>query len=241
MKNWWYYYKWYVICGTGLVILALYLAGNALGVFRKAPDLSIAYIGETELPQDTVRALEQAFASISGDFNSDGEAIVKIRQYVSDNQNPEAVYYEYASEIGLIGDITDCESYIFLMDNPQAFQKSFHVLAAPDGSCPDELDFSTEGKAIAWKDCPVLAGLELGTYSVTILGQETSGQNQDLLSDLYIGRRCFYTKDTVSCLNQCNDLWNLLLSDAAVDLSSIQTGIKTVQTTQSFARKENDT
>lgn len=216
MKNWWYYYKWYVICGTGLVILTLYLTGNALGIFRKAPDFLIAYIGETELPQDTINALEQAFASISGDFNGDGETIVKIRQYVSDKQNPDAVYYEYASEIELIGDITDCESYFFLMDNPQAFQKSFHVLAAPDGSCPDELDFSTEGKAIAWKDCPVLAGLELGAYSVTILGQESSGQNQELLSDLYIGRRCFYTKDTAPYLNQCSNLWNLLLSDAAV-------------------------
>ena len=207
------------------MILTLYLAGNALGIFRKAPDFSIAYIGETQLPQDTVSALEQAFASISGDFNGDGETIVNIRQYVSEKQSPEAVYFEYASKIGLIGDITDCESYFFLMDNPQAFQNNFHVLAEPDGSCPDELDFSTEGKAVAWKNCPVLAGLELGDYSVTILGQEASGQNQELLSDLYIGRRCFYTEDTVSCLTQCSDLWNLLLSDAAVDLSSVKTGI----------------
>ena len=100
MKNWWYYYKWYVVCGSGLVILILYLAGNALGIFGRTPDYQIAYIGETELPQDTVAALEQAFTSASWDFN--GEVYVKIRQYVSNNQNPEAVYYDYASEIGLI-------------------------------------------------------------------------------------------------------------------------------------------
>lgn len=212
MKNWWYYYKWYVICGAGLMILILYLAGSALGIFQEKPDYQIAYIGEKELPPDTVRALEQAFASISGDFNKDGRTIVKLHQYVSNKQNPDAVYYEYASEIGLIGDITDCESYFFLMDNPQAFQKSFHVLAAPDGSCPDELDFSTEDKAAVWKDCPVLASLELGTYSVSILGEEFSGKNQELLSGLYIGRRCFYTDDTADYADQCSELWQRLLS-----------------------------
>lgn len=210
MKNWWYYYKWYVICGTGLTILILYLVFHALGFFTKTPDFQIAYIGETELPQDTVRALEHAFASLSRDFNGDNEVNVKVRQYVSDKQSPDAIYYGYASEISLIGDIADCESYFFIMDHPQAFQKSFHVLAAPDGSCPDELDFSTEGKAIAWKDCPVLTNLDLGTYSVTILGQETTGENQALLSSLYIGRRCFYTDDTTANLSQCNDLWNQL-------------------------------
>lgn len=42
MKNWWYYYKWYVVCGSGLVILILYLAGNALGIFGRTPDYQIA-------------------------------------------------------------------------------------------------------------------------------------------------------------------------------------------------------
>lgn len=212
MKNWWYYYKWYVVCGSGLVILILYLAGNALGIFGRTPDYQIAYIGETELPQDTVAALEQAFASVSWDFNGDGEVYVKIRQYVSNKQNPEAVYYDYASEIGLIGDITDCESYFFLMDNPQAFQKSFHVLAAPDGSCPNESDFSTEDKAVAWKDCPALAHFDLGTYSVTVLGRKATGKNQHLMSGLYIGRRCFYTKDTAAYQDQCSRLWELLVN-----------------------------
>ena len=212
MKNWWYYYKWYVVCGSGLVILILYLAGNALGIFGRTPDYQIAYIGETELPQDTVAALEQAFASASWDFNGDVEVYVKIRQYVSNNQNPEAVYYDYASEIGLIGDITDCESYFFLMDNPQAFQKSFHVLAAPDGNCPNESDFSTEDKAVAWKDCPELAHFDLGTYSVTVLGREVTGKNQQLMSKLYIGRRCFYTKDTAAYQDQCSRLWELLVN-----------------------------
>lgn len=211
MKNWWYYYKWYVICGAGLAVLVLYLTGNALGMFGHTPDYQIAYIGETLLPQDTVDALEQAFASVSWDFNGDREVNVKIHQYVSNKENPEAIYYDYASEIGIIGDITDCESYFFLLDHPQAFQKSFHILAAPDGSCPDELDFSTEDKTAAWKDCKTLADLDLGTYTITVPGQEITGNHQDLLSGLYIARRCFYTEDTVAHPDQCARLWERLI------------------------------
>ncbi len=31
MKNWWYYHKWYVICGALLICINLHLIGNKLG------------------------------------------------------------------------------------------------------------------------------------------------------------------------------------------------------------------
>lgn len=72
-KNWWCYHKWYVICGAVLIGIACELIGNALGLWRPSPDIQIAYVGETPLPQDTVAALEKAFASMGGDFNGDGK------------------------------------------------------------------------------------------------------------------------------------------------------------------------
>lgn len=115
-RNWWYYYKWYVICGIVVLGIACNLIGNALGLWHPSPDIQIAYVGETPLPQDTVTALESAFASIGGDFNGDGKVTIKINQYASNSQNTgsDAVYYGTASEITLIGDISDCESYFFL-------------------------------------------------------------------------------------------------------------------------------
>ena len=211
-KNWWYYYKWYVICGVILVGIIINVVGSYLGLWTKAPDFQVAYVGRTQLPADTVAALEQAFTSLASDFNGDGEIIVRVNQYINgtDNADPETSYYEYASEISLIGDISDCESYFFLMDDPDQFQRDFQLLACPDGSCPGDTDYSTEDKVIPWSSCPLLAGMELGSYFSSILGKEVSGDNQELLSALFIGRRCFFTDDITEHADDCNDLWNAL-------------------------------
>ena len=115
-KNWWYNNKWYVICGIILLGIIINVVGSRFGLLTKSPDCQIAYVGKTQLPADTVSALEQAFASLASDFNEDGEIIVQINQYIDGIQDadPEMSYHEYASEISLIGDISDCESYFFL-------------------------------------------------------------------------------------------------------------------------------
>lgn len=210
-KNWWYYHKWYVVCGVILLGIVVHLICRAVGIGQTKPDFQIAYVGRTPLPADAVSSLEHAFASIGSDFNNDGKVTVTLHQYITtgDSPNSDAVY-EYGSEIALIGDINDCESYFFLMDDPDAFQRGFHVLALPDGGCPDELDFTTDDKTILWRDCSLLSDMELGSYSSVILGQETTGSIQELMADLYIGRRCFYTDKTVAYRRQCDDVWNLL-------------------------------
>lgn len=211
-KNWWYYYKWYVICGVILLGIIINVVGSRLGLWTKAPDFQVAYVGKTQLPADTVSALEQAFSSLTSDFNEDGMIIVQINQYITGTQgtDPEMASYEYASEISLIGDISDCESYFFLMDDPDQFQQDFQLLACPDGSCPSDTDYSTETKVIPWTACPLLAGMDLGTYSDSILGKEVSGSNQELLSGLFIGRRCFFTDDITEHADKCGNLWDML-------------------------------
>jgi len=212
-KNWWHYYKWYVICSVILFGIACDLIRNVLGLWHPCPDIQIAYVGETPLPQDTIAALENAFASIGWDFNEDGKIIVKVNQYASNSQNadPDAVYYNTASEVTLIGDISDCESYFFLMDDPERFQREQQLLACPDGSCPDKADHSTDDKVLLWSDCPALSGLELGSYSINIFGENITGSNQELLSKLYIGRRCFYTDAVTDNVEQCSALWDTLV------------------------------
>lgn len=219
-RNWWHYYKWYVICGVVLFGIACDLIGNTLGLWHPSPDIQIAYVGETPLPQNTVAALEAAFASIGGDFNGDGKVTVKINQYASSSQNanPDAVYYGTASEITLIGDISDCESYFFLMDDPERFQREQQLLACPDGSCPDKADHSTDDKVLLWSDCPALSGLELGSYSINIFGENITGSNQELLAELYIGRRCFYTDAVTDNVEQCSALWDTLVDRQETDM-----------------------
>lgn len=214
--NWWYYYKWYVVCGILVLGIIIHVAGDALGLWTKSPDFQIAYIGKTLLPEDTVLSLEQAFASVASDFNHDGEIIVRINQYVDgmENADVDSAYYEYASEITLIGDISNCDSYFFLMEDPNLFQRDYQLLAAPDGSCPDSLDYSTEGRIISWADCSAFSEMELGSYSATVLGETVSGSNQELLSRLYIGRRCFFTDKVTDYASQCSEVWDILYKNS---------------------------
>ena len=195
-KNWWYYYKWYVVCGIIMLLIACDIISSKLGLFEKTPDFQIAYVGEAELPQDTISALEAAFASLAGDFNGDGEVIVQVNQYTTSSENPvpDMASFAYASEIALIGDIEVCESYFFLMEDPERIQKEYQVLA----------------EVIPWTDCAAFADMDLGSYSIDILGQTISGENQELLSKLFIGRRCFYNDATTDNAESCADLWNLL-------------------------------
>lgn len=213
MKNWWYYHKWYVIGGGLILCIGIYLIANGLGLFKKTPDIQIAYVGKGPLPEDTVTSLENAFASLVEDYNNDGEILVKIHQYTSKNPNDtdgENELYRQGSEISLIGDINDCDSYFFLMDNPEDLQKDFQILAMSDGSCPDDLDFDVDDKVFQWDTCATLRDMDLGTYKTVLLGQETTGTNQELLSTLYLGRRCFYNEKQCKYTDQCNKLWNTL-------------------------------
>lgn len=211
-KNWWYYHKWYVIVSIIIFSVFCTLAGNALGLFTKSPDLQIAYVGSVVLPQDTVNAIQKTFVSLAGDYNQDGEIIVQINQYILSRKdaNAETAYSGYASEVALTADISDGESYFFLLEDPQDFQQTYQALAMPDGSCPSHADFSASGKTLLWKNCPPLADADMGTYTETIAGRHVSGDNQELLSDLYLGRRCFYNDRISENVTECAALWDFL-------------------------------
>ncbi|MDE6606230.1 MAG: hypothetical protein K2K54_00525 [Lachnospiraceae bacterium] len=203
-KNWWHYHKWYVACGIILLGIAFNLIGNALGLWQKSPDFQIAYVGETELSPDTVAALETIFSSIQElDFNGDGEVTIQINQYPDILPDQDIAYYEFSSEITLIGDISSCESYFFLMDDPARFQKKYQLLANPDGSCPADTDYSADGKTILCSDCPVL--FEIASAAETI-----SPGSQAFLSRLYFGRRCFYTGTVSQNAEKCSKLWDYI-------------------------------
>lgn len=208
IRNWWYYYKWYVVCGVILLVILIQLVGSYLGIWETKPDVQIAYVGEAALPEDTAAAIEKAFSELADDYNGDGEVVVKVNQYVSD---PDAVD-SFGADAPLIGDIEGCDSYFFLMEDPESFQKGYEILAEPDGSCPEEGDDSVEGKAAAWEDCPGLADIDLGSYTDSLLGQEISGENRDLVSGLFLGRRCFYGDRTTPYVEQCGELWDRIVN-----------------------------
>jgi len=191
-KNWWYYHKWYVVAGVVLALAAADLVWNFLGRGEPQPDYQIAYVGEGSLPADTAAAIEAGFAGLGEDLNGDGQVLVTLRQYASTpDGDPSAVA---AVQVQLMADVMEQESFFFLLEDPEGFQRNYHTLSRLDGSLPEEGDDSVEGSVLAWKQCPVLAGMELGDYAYDLFGGTISGNSQELLSRLYIGRRGFWAE-----------------------------------------------
>lgn len=211
-KNWWYYHKWHILIGVVLAAVLASLIWQMLGIGRVYPDYQFAYVGTTALPEEAVAALEAGLASLGEDLNGDGSTVVTIRQYSVYSTDPTTVI---AAQTQLMSDLSECESFFFLLDDPEQFQLNYHSLARVDGSLPAEGDASAEGTYLLWSQCPALAGLDLGRYSYSVPGEEISGDCNELVADLAVARRGFWTDKTVSYPEGCEALWAAMTEGAA--------------------------
>lgn len=194
-KNWWYYYKYHVVIGIVLLGIGVSLVCSYFGIGQTRPDYAVAYVGSTSLSEEAVEALQNRFAALGKDENGDGEIHVAVNQYVSHSTgDADTYYYAQAAAARLIADITDCDSYFFLLEDPEGFQEEMHVLCSADGSLPADTDFSAEGRAWPVSGIPALRDLEE-------------------LDGLYLGRRGFWTEDTVNYAEGCTALWNSLWAE----------------------------
>lgn len=215
LKNWWYYHKWLVIGGVVLFWIVLGLIWNASGFGRVQPDYQIAYVGTDSLPTNTAQALTEALEELGTDLNGDGQVVVQLNEYPfpdASDGNEVAAAIQTSSEAALMADLMECESYFFLLEDPDDFQLRYQALAQPDGSCPEDTDRSGLDKAILWTDCPALASLQLGEYTEEAAGQTYSGSSDQLVSQLYLARRCFYAENEnqVAYPQGCAAFWDLL-------------------------------
>ena len=217
LANWFHYHKWWIVLWAFLLVSLGSIIWNALGIGQIKPDYVFAYVGSAALPEDCAAALERELAALGEDVNGDGDVIAELRQYVS-NANQESsedtLMYGYASDVTLIADITNGDSYFFLMEDPANFQRAYQALAGPDGSLPEGEDRSIDGRVFRWSDCPVLSGLELGGFEEEYLGQSITGDSQELLSGLYFGRRGFYDEKQAAKQGANEVLWELLTEGA---------------------------
>lgn len=209
-RNWWHYHKWHVAAGVVLAGAGVSLVWNALGAGRIKPDYQIAYVGENALPGGAAAAIESAFASLGEDLDGDGRVAVRLNQYPASGADPGLAA---AGQTALMGDLLECESYFFLLEDPEWFQVKYHSLCRLDGSLPEKDDCSAEGTYLSWSDCPVLAGKEPGTCSGQAPGG-TVGGSDELVSHLYLARRGFLTEKTAPYPEGCGALWDRLTEGA---------------------------
>lgn len=127
LRNWWDYHKWHL--AVGVVLLAI--AGNI--VWRAAtqvhPDYQIAYVGTIPLAGEQAAAWEEGLAALGTDCNGDGKVVVRLEQYLTAGEGGDAEY-AYASNVRLMADLDGRDSYFFLLEDPEGFQKSYEILEA---------------------------------------------------------------------------------------------------------------
>ena len=218
--NWWHYNKVIVaVVIAAVVLLALLIKDTVL---QTRPDIKIGYVGTTELPQDTVTALQDALVPFCSDLNGDGKVVVQIRQYTVDFAGEESdadAYYQMAGVTQLSAEITSGETFLYILQDPAGFEKNTGVLRYRDGTQPDDAealpDDAWQQMVYRWGDCPVLTGLELGQYEGYTLMDSLTGENQDVLANLYIGARGVWDDKNADKFAAGEALWQQLTAGAA--------------------------
>lgn len=124
-QNWWHYHKWHV----GIGVLAAAIAGNlAWHILTQVhPDYQIAYMGAYPLSEEEAAAWEDRLSALGTDRNGDGRVVVRLNQYPTGG-NGDDLMYVAASNVKLMADLDACESYFFLLEDPEKFQSDYEIL-----------------------------------------------------------------------------------------------------------------
>lgn len=199
--NWWYYHRVHVFIAAAVLAVAVWLAADFFG--RTLPDYQIALVTEQYIPDAVLSELGGALSAFGQDLNGDGQALVQVNGYQlslggeaqesgafapSSSAVPATVdvYTQMAGMTTLSGDLTTRTSLIFLTDDPESFQASFELLAAADGSLPEEGSGLESVELFAFSDCPALDALDL------------SEETRAYLERFYLSRRGFAEGKTLA-------------------------------------------
>ena len=210
--NWWHYHKITVPVVVLAAAMAAWLVHDMF--FRVQPDVQIGYVGTTVLPAETVRALEQALTPYASDSNGDGQVIVQLDQYAVDfaNENADPAG-QLAGTTQLTAALAESSgTYLFLLEDPAGFESQIQALQFTDGTLPGEADTGRWQQMVyRWQDCPVLAGLDLGTVS----SGEGSVSGQELLAGVYLGCRGSWAEEVPDAYTRNAALWSALTAGAS--------------------------
>lgn len=204
LGNWLHYNIWWVAAIAFAAVVLSSMILTKTDEKRQRCDYCIAYIAAQELSSEHMETLKRQIGALGTDVDGDGKVTVKINQYIPGDGSSvtENASYGRAAEVALLTDISEMESYIFLVEYPEDFQLDFQLMAHLDGTPSAEDDYGVWDKVYAWADCPVLAGLEL------------EAEARELLGKLYVGRRCFVQENAKANSPENQALWALITDGA---------------------------
>lgn len=225
--NWWHYHKLHVAIVIAAVVLVTWVVHDI--VTQVHPDYRIGYVGSSDLPVDTVSALENTLAGFVDDRNGDGKIVVQLVQYNvdlsgetdnADTNTDSDPYSQMAGVTRLSADMASTDGpFIYLMQDAtyaEEFEDYAGALQYLDGTMPEEDDENVDWTKMVyrWTDCPALTSLDLGTYTGLTMVDDIQGENQDILKSTYIGRRVYYDEKNQRESEAYDNLWNILTAGA---------------------------
>lgn len=218
-RNWWDYHKGWILLGVVLAFGAAWLIHDIF--FRPMPDYQIGYVSRSSPPAEVMNRLQEQLEALGEDVNGDGQVLVEILTYTLsfDQQGMTDVENVASGITRLTVDLTTGGVYLLLLDDPEGFQARMGALCCLDGSTPPEDSaYSSEnwrGMVYAWEDCPVLAGLELGTYVRFLDPEERELDGQQAMDGVYVGRRVLYDENRRTAFAADERLWQSITAGAS--------------------------
>ncbi len=190
--NWWRYHWLYVLAGVLAVLTAAGIAWERF--FRAEYDCGAALVTRYAVTQEELSALKTALEAAAEDSNSDGRVQVSVNDiqidYTATDLDDASIRQMTTNVDKLHADFYTGQSGVFILDDPENFQRNHAALRYLDGSEPTEDAVDWENMVRHWNDSPVLNGLTF--------------RNLDTAS-LYLGRRIGEVSG--------DDLWNGLFPD----------------------------
>lgn len=152
----WYYYK-VPIC---VAIIVALVGIDVLVTSRQIvdPDYSVALISTDPYTGTELDAVEFAFRMHASDRNGDGKVRVDVRYYQVNVSGEEDYNYDAIMVSKLEADLAGRVSGMFLMSDPEGFQRNSHMLAYLDGTFPEEDAADLENMVIPIRELPGLDG-----------------------------------------------------------------------------------
>lgn len=219
-QNWWDYHKFWVLLGAVALIGFAWLIRDIF--FHTEPDYQVGYVSRTALPEEVLKNLQARLEELGEDVNGDGRVTVELFTYVLGFDAVSMIDVDAASAgiTRLTVDLSAGRVYVLLLDDPEGFQGRMGALSYLDGSAPP-LDDPAYGAAdwrsmvYAWDDCPVLSGVDLGTYTRFLDLSEQKIDGQEAMTGLYVGRRAALNEEQKASFAADEALWRALTAGAA--------------------------
>lgn len=190
--NWWRYHWLYVLIGVLAVIAAAGIAWEHLT--RTEYDCGVALVTRYAVTPEELSALKTTLEAAAEDSNGDGRVQVAVNDiqidYTATDLDDTSIRQMTTNVDKLHADFYTGQSGVFILDDPENFQRNHAALLYLDGSEPAEDVVDWENMVRFWNDSPVLIGLTFRNLDTAFL---------------YLGQRIGDTNGA--------DLWNGLFPD----------------------------